>query len=136
MLLSRKFCLVFVTIMYSGNPMFQASLGLTVMIIAYSLHVKFLPFVEPGGSEPTPAAGPALMPLTKPNMSTRLGRRSAMVISGRRGSVFELAQAARDNVVQETKRQIFHLNVLEATMLRSAIAVLVSVARSAVSLQQ
>ena len=100
MLLSRKFCLVFVTIMYSGNPMFQASLGLTVMIIAYSLHVKFLPFVEPGGSEPTPAAGPALMPLTKPNNSTRLGRRSAMVISGRRGSVFELD---RDLIPTRTK---------------------------------
>ena len=121
MLLGRKFCLVLVAILYSGNPMFQASLALSVMIIAYGLHVKFLPFLEPGtgdaGEAPSRAAA-ALQRVGSP------GLRRAGAITMRRVSMVDIAKLAGAGLVSETRRQIFHLNVLESTMLRSSIAVL------------
>lgn len=46
-LLGRKFCFLFVTIMASGNPLFQVSVALSVLAVSYGLHVKYASFVSP-----------------------------------------------------------------------------------------
>ena len=119
-LLGRKFCLVLVAILFSGNPMFQASLALSVMIIAYGLHVKFLPFLEPSDGDTGEKPNAAAAALTRVGS----GMRRQVARAGRRATITDVARLAGAGIVNETRRQIFHLNVLESTMLRSSIAVL------------
>lgn len=47
MLLARKFCLVFVTVMASGNPLFQVSCAEAVLAVSYGLHTRYHRFVNP-----------------------------------------------------------------------------------------
>ena len=44
-LLSRKCCLVTITVLYKRNAMYQASLALTVLAVSYAIHAKFHAFV-------------------------------------------------------------------------------------------
>ncbi len=115
----------------SGNPMFQASLALTFMILAYSLHVKYQPFLRPPVAQDLPWASPALRA-----MGTSRRLRGHPPHGGPRQSVIGVVAASVGAATKnEVKRQLLHLNVLEATMLRSSIAVLVGL-RSRSSKQQ
>ena len=44
---ARKFAICFVTIMFNGNPMFQASLGLAVLFASFGAHMACQPFLRP-----------------------------------------------------------------------------------------
>lgn len=86
------------------------------MITCYALHVKHMPFLTPmdaqdAGASPPPAA-PHRRAVRPPPPR------------GRRTTVAQLARIVAAATETRVKRQLMHLNVLEATMLRSSIAVL------------
>ncbi len=114
--------------------MFQCSLALTVMIVSYSLQVKHQPFLgAPSTGGPAtlggvPTATAALLRSGGGSSGVR-GVSGRAVIGGPRGggSVRRASMAvvgAAAGAVAEGRRAIMHLNVLEATMLRSSVAVL------------
>ena len=107
-LLARKAALVFVTIMFSNNPMFQSSCALSVIIVAYSVHTSASPFLGVPGSSGT-AAQPAL---PRPRIAQTASSRALWIGAG------------LNAVVTSGRRQLMDLNALEATMLRASLAVL------------
>ena len=50
-LITRKLCLVIVTVLASHNPMFQASISIGVLSVGYGLHAKHQPFISPSAQE-------------------------------------------------------------------------------------
>jgi hypothetical protein len=103
-LLLRKAFLVVVTIMWSSNPMFQAACALAIMITAYSMHTRAMPF------------------LRTTTVLKRSGLQDRLAAAAR--SRARWAGTAVNAVLTSGRRQLFDLNALEATMLRAAIAVL------------
>lgn len=45
--IGRKFCIAFTSLMFNKNPGFQLAMALLVMFVAYALQVKFSPFMSP-----------------------------------------------------------------------------------------
>lgn len=112
-LLSRKLCLVVVTVMFSGNPVFQAAAVLFVLLIAFTVHEWLRPFLRPMSAAEKAAAvsAPASAPASAA-LNARLRRVSVLAVNLSRG------------VRAGAARQILDLNVLEGTMLRSCVVVL------------
>ena len=112
-LIVRKGCLVTVSVLFSHNPTFQAAAVLACLLVAYTLHVRNLPFLTALSARLEGAGdlrGKAMHADSQP---------AALVT--RRASVFEVAAVATR---REVMRQILDLNVLETTMLRCSVFVL------------
>lgn len=95
--------------MFTNNPTFQAAAVLFVFLVAYTLHVRFLPFLS-------------AIQAPDPMHTMATNSASGGAVEERRTSRIDAATAAAKN---EVLRQIVDLNVLEGTMLRSAVFVLI-----------
>ncbi len=125
MLLARKLCLVCITELTGKNAMFQASLSLAVLAVAYGLHAKYHPFVTAVAQATALAehsssrAGDAdkgAQSVQARRLSRRLGRRSSQI------SVDMALGRARKTLA--TAEVLLDFNVLETTLLCTSTAVL------------
>jgi hypothetical protein len=124
-LLFRKLCLVCITELTGKNAMFQASLSLAVLAVAYGLHAKYHPFVTAVAQAAALAehsssrAGGSVsnaQSATATRLSRRLGRRSSQVL-------VDLAISGARRTLA-TAEVLLDFNVLETTLLCSSTAVL------------
>jgi hypothetical protein len=124
-LLARKLCLVCITELTGKNAMFQASLSLAVLAVAYGLHAKYHPFVTSGAQATALAehSGSRAGDVDKGaksvqarRISRRLGRRASQVL-------LDLAVIGARKTLA-TAEVLLDFNVLETTLLCTSTAVL------------
>ena len=114
-LIVRKGCIVTVSVLFSHNPTFQAAAVLACLLVAYTLHVRNLPFLTALSARQEGAVelrGKSMPADSELQPATHVARRA---------SVFDVAAVATR---REVMRQILDLNVLETTMLRCSVFVL------------
>ena len=107
--------------MFASNPAFQAAMVLALFLIAYTLHVRYLPFLSALPTAPARAPSDEVDPAAETAAAAAGGgsaqRRKSVVVA-------VAAAAAADAAKREVLRQIMDLNVLEGTMLRCSVFVL------------
>jgi hypothetical protein len=108
--------------MFASNPAFQAAMVLALFLIAYTLHVRYLPFLSALPTAPARAPSDEVDPAAETAAAAAGGgiaqRRKSVVVA------VAAAAAAADAAKREVLRQIMDLNVLEGTMLRCSVFVL------------
>ena len=105
-LITRKLCLVCITLLTGKNAMFQASLSLAVLAVSYGLHAKYHPFVTSVAQATARAehTGSVEKSAQAERLARRLGRRTSqvlldLVVSGasKTAASVEVLQRARDD---------------------------------------
>ncbi len=124
-LLARKLCLVCIVELTGKNAMFQASLSLAVLAVAYGLHAKYHPFVTSlaqasalaeHGKSASAGAETVVASDRARRLSRRLGRRDSEIIQ-------DLAVSGARKTLANAE-VLLDFNVLETTLLCTSTAVL------------